>query len=377
MTNKLTRTIRLATVFAALAFTHPAFAQDFGETVSAAMDAIREARDRNAAPENVKAIFAKASEAEEDGCLNFCGFYLGMPVEDARLLVAHYGLKNDEWGGRTVNGTQQVYRFEFSLKGVRRITKGGNSFDELSQAVANRIGTMKPKRNDDYDLVGYEYKNIDGQTALISEKGGLVLEDGNLARKANEEQAEIRRKVAAAPDELVGKASSEKTNSQSDYPDELAELLAKGMEKTERRAAMERAEAERRVTAERTETSAIEKLAKRYGLELEERGDHNRLSGNFAARAERLRATAEAYTLSHGIELDLSDDESFRASAEDALFLLTEGALKVMVATNRYLHIAGTSDSPFTLTKTLESLSSDLPKLRGFDVANVKIVSPP
>lgn len=121
---------------------------------------------------------------------------------------------------------------------------------------------------------------------------------------------------------------------------------------------------------------AIEKLAQRYGLELEEGDDRAKLSGNFATRAERLRATAEAYASRPGIELDLSDDESFRTSAEDALFNLTEGALKVMVATNRYLHIAGTSESPLTLQKTLEQLNSDLPKLRGFDASDVKLVSP-
>ena len=121
---------------------------------------------------------------------------------------------------------------------------------------------------------------------------------------------------------------------------------------------------------------AIEKLASRYGLELEEGDGRARLSGNFATRAERLRATAEAYASRPGIELDLSDDESFLTSAEDALFNLTEGALKVTVATNRYLHLAGTSESPLTLQKTLEQLNSDLPKLRGVDVSDVKLVSP-
>jgi hypothetical protein len=121
---------------------------------------------------------------------------------------------------------------------------------------------------------------------------------------------------------------------------------------------------------------AIERLAKRLGLELEEGAGRARLSGNFATRAERLRATAEAYASRPGIELDLSDDESFRTAAEDALFTLTEGMVKVTVATNRYLHLAGSSDSPLALTKTLDSLSADLPKLRGFDVSGVKLASP-
>ncbi|MBR3924753.1 MAG: hypothetical protein IKJ45_16675 [Kiritimatiellae bacterium] len=196
----------------AIAFNMPVLSQDFGSTVSAAMDAFREVREQNAAPSEIKAIFTKAKAAEEDGCMSFCGFYLGMTADDVRSLVAHYGLKSEEWDAWVVPSNKMVYKIRFSLKGVRRLTKGGNSFDELAQAVANRIGDMKAQRNDDYDLVGFEYKNIDGQTAVISEKGGLVFEDVNLSRKANEEQAEIRRKVAAELDELVGKASSEKTN---------------------------------------------------------------------------------------------------------------------------------------------------------------------
>ncbi len=121
---------------------------------------------------------------------------------------------------------------------------------------------------------------------------------------------------------------------------------------------------------------AIERIADRYGLLLEEDNGRAKLSGNFATRAERLKATAEAYASRPGIDLDFSDDETFRTAAEDSLFTLTEGAMKVTIATNRYLHLAGISESPLTLQKTLEQLNSDLPKLRGFDVAGVKLISP-
>ena len=75
------------------------------------------------------------------------------------------------------------------------------------------------------------------------------------------------------------------------------------------------------------------------------------------------------------MNLDISDDESFRASAEDALFTLTEGALKVAAATNRVVAIAGSSPSPVALKKTLEALSADMPKLRNVDVSGVAVGS--
>lgn len=115
----------------------------------------------------------------------------------------------------------------------------------------------------------------------------------------------------------------------------------------------------------------LSEVASSYGLELEENDGQAKLSGNLKTRAERLRATAEAYEARPGVDLDLSDDESFRAAADDALFTITEGAMKVVAATNRVLSIAGTSPSPFALKRILESLSADLPKLRDIDAAGV------
>lgn len=115
----------------------------------------------------------------------------------------------------------------------------------------------------------------------------------------------------------------------------------------------------------------LSEVASSYGLELEENDGLAKLSGNLKTRAERLRATAEAYEARPGVDLDLSDDESFKASADDALFTITEGAIKVVAATNRVLSIAGTSSSPVALKRILESLNNDLPKLRDVDAAGV------
>ena len=115
----------------------------------------------------------------------------------------------------------------------------------------------------------------------------------------------------------------------------------------------------------------LSEVASSYGLELEENDGQAKLSGNLKTRAERLRATAEAYEARPGVDLDLSDDESFKASADDALFTITEGAIKVVAATNRVLSLAGTSSSPFALKCILESLNADLPKLRDVDATGV------
>ena len=120
-----------------------------------------------------------------------------------------------------------------------------------------------------------------------------------------------------------------------------------------------------------TRSMTLAEVATRYGLELEENDGQAKLSGNLKTRAERLRATAEAYEARPGVDLDLSDDESFRAAADDALFTITEGAMKVVTATNRVLAIAGTASSPFALKRILESLNADLPKMRDVDATGV------
>ena len=118
-------------------------------------------------------------------------------------------------------------------------------------------------------------------------------------------------------------------------------------------------------------------IVARYGLSVEEGAGTAKVTGNLKTRAERLRATAEIYEAKPGVELDLSDDESFRAAADDALFTLTEGALKVLVATNRVLSIGGVSRSPVVLARTLRALNADLPKLRNADVSGVRFGTVP
>lgn len=146
-----------------------------------------------------KALFAKAKAAQKAGNVNFFGFYTGMPLEDATALVAHYGLEAEENGdslevnlGRSMGllpdgrfdvnlETHEVYRMLFSLKDLRAITKGGDTFEKLAQAVANQVGDLKGIQN------GYEFQNIDGVSVSLYELSETCLiVDAPRARKARD-----------------------------------------------------------------------------------------------------------------------------------------------------------------------------------------------
>ena len=109
-------------------------------------------------------------------------------------------------------------------------------------------------------------------------------------------------------------------------------------------------------------------LAERCGLGLTNRAGRVTLVGDFATRAERLVATAEAYAAQPGIELDFCDEESLRSAAEDTFALVGEKDLRVVAATNRVLAISGTAAN---LLRTLKVLAADLPKLRNVDCSAV------
>ena len=163
-------------------------AQSFLDVADASLDAIREGREQNAAPANVRAIFAKAkAAADEDDKLNLCGFYTGMSAADAQTLVGHYALKDGEW---SIKG-DPVYEIYLSLKGVRRVTKGGNTFDELAQAVANRVGSLKQ----DWETKDYSLKTIDGIVVKMSESSGFNMVDTIEKKKADDVRAAAERKA--------------------------------------------------------------------------------------------------------------------------------------------------------------------------------------
>ena len=207
------RTSLLSAAFFAAVFSASAQSsfRDFTDAVDATLDAARESREQNAAETDVRAIFAKAkAAADEDDKLNLCGFYTGMSAADAQTLVGHYALKDGEWW---IEG-DPVYKIYLSLKGVRRVTKGGNTFDELAQAVANRVGSLKQ----DWETKVYSLKTIDGISVTMSESSGFTMVDTEAKaaaeRKAREEReaAERKAKEEAKKTALAWQSKSKKVS---------------------------------------------------------------------------------------------------------------------------------------------------------------------
>ena len=181
-----------------------AHAQSFLDVADASLDAIREGREQNAAPTEVRAIFAKAKyAADDDDKLNLCGFYIGMSKADATTLENYYKLKPGEF---ETEG-DPVYEIKLSLKGLRRVTKGGNTFEELAQAVANRIGDLRH----DYETDTWGIKTIDGIVVTMSEKDGFKMVDVEI-KNAAYMMARIKREAAErkAREERERKAREER-----------------------------------------------------------------------------------------------------------------------------------------------------------------------
>ena len=117
-------------------------------------------------------------------------------------------------------------------------------------------------------------------------------------------------------------------------------------------------------------------IAARFGLVLVETNGATLVRGDFAARAERLEATAALYEAQPGVALDLADRETLLSSSADLLQAATEGAVQIVDVTNRVAVLAGRAPDPDFLRATLEALRTDVPRLAGADTAAVVLDSP-
>lgn len=117
----------------------------------------------------------------------------------------------------------------------------------------------------------------------------------------------------------------------------------------------------------------IRDVAEKYGLAFSDSGGAGVLSGNFATRARRLSATAEAYAARPGVRVELSDDESLCAATAEVLSLVGEGGLDVRCATNRVVALAGRSRSAASLRTVLEAIRADVPYVKSVDCSRVTL----
>ena len=126
----------------------------------------------------IKEIFALAKKSvERNHNINVCGFFTGMSRHDATALAAHYKLHDGDYSIEARPG-KAVSRIWISLQGVRSITKGGNTLDELAGAVMIRVGNLK-KCGD----AKWEYKTIDGIALSMTDKGLEIQNDRVASRK--------------------------------------------------------------------------------------------------------------------------------------------------------------------------------------------------
>ncbi len=103
------------------------------------------------------------------------------------------------------------------------------------------------------------------------------------------------------------------------------------------------------------------------GVAVLEKDGETVLSGNFAKRADRLNFAQDAYERDANLILDLSDDETLKAGVEEVLFVITEGRMKLEVATNRVVKLAGRARSRDELLQTVATICTDVNRVRVVD----------
>ena len=97
------------------------------------------------------------------------------------------------------------------------------------------------------------------------------------------------------------------------------------------------------------------------------------LEGNVKTRAERLRLTAEAYSVQPNLTVKLTDDETMRQAVEELLEMIVPGKLKIVEAADRKLVLSGRVKDISLLKRVLAALKQDVPYLTNVDCSKVEI----
>lgn len=121
---------------------------------------------------------------------------------------------------------------------------------------------------------------------------------------------------------------------------------------------------------------ALPELAAQHGLALVETNGVRQLAGNVRRRTERLAIRALALADDPSVQFNLTDDETLRASADELLFVVTEGALKATAASNRVVTLAGYAPSAAKLERALRALAADVPGIERVETKAVQVGGP-
>lgn len=124
------------------------------------------------------------------------------------------------------------------------------------------------------------------------------------------------------------------------------------------------------------EGPTLPELAAQHGLALVETNGVRQLAGNVRRRTERLAIRALALADDPSVQFNLTDDETLRASADELLFVVTEGALKATAASNRVVTLAGYAPSAAKLERALRALAADVPGIERVETKAVQVGGP-
>lgn len=121
----------------------------------------------------------------------------------------------------------------------------------------------------------------------------------------------------------------------------------------------------------------LAEIAQQYGLALLEKNGRPLLKGNVRLRTERFAIRALALNENAQTTFDLTDDESLKASSDELLFVVTEGALKAVAASNRVVTLSGYAPSSAELERAIRALNADVPGIDRLETSAIQVGGTP
>ena len=118
---------------------------------------------------------------------------------------------------------------------------------------------------------------------------------------------------------------------------------------------------------------SLAEIAAQYALTLTERDGAPLLAGNLRRRTERLAIRSLALADDPNVRFDLTDDETLKAAANELLFVVTEGALKAVAASNRVVTLVGRIPTAAALTEAVRALNSDVKGIERLETRGVAV----